>query len=88
MIIIRDKFAFVNIFERKKKKKIKVVNQMSERELKREIATSQGTRPNFVEIENVQELGGDERKVYVKVKGFKRTVLMRGNNVLATMVRV
>ena len=61
---------------------------MSERELKREIATSQGTRPNFVEIENVQELGGDERKVYVKVKGFKRTVLMRGINVLATLVRV
>ena len=61
---------------------------MNEKILKREIATSQNTRPSFVEIEKVEELGGDERKVYAKIKGFKRTILMRGCNVLATRVRV
>ena len=61
---------------------------MNEKMLKREIATSQSTRPCFVEIVKVEELGGEERKVLVKIKGFKRTVFMRGNNVLATMVRV
>ncbi len=88
MIIIRDKIAFVNTLNAKNEK-LKGGNQkMNEKILKREIATSQSTRPTYVEIERVDELGNDERKVICKIKGFKRTVLMRGNNVLATMVRV
>ena len=59
-----------------------------ERKLRYEIALVQRTRPHFVEIEKVDELGDGERKVFCKVKGFKRTVLMRGSNVLATMARI
>lgn len=59
-----------------------------ERKIKNEIALIERTKPMYVEIEQIHELGSNERKVYCKIKGFKRTVLMRGYNVLATMARV
>lgn len=59
-----------------------------ERKLRYEIALVERTKPMFVDIERVNELGNGERKIFCKVKGLKLTVLMRGYNVLATMVRV
>lgn len=59
-----------------------------ERKLKREIALVASTKPMFVEIERIYELGNDERKVFVKIRGFKYTVFMRGDFVWATMARI
>ena len=59
-----------------------------ERKIKYEISLAERTKPMYVDIERVDELGNNERKVFVKVKGFKRTVYMRGYDILATMARI
>ena len=59
-----------------------------ERKLRYEIALVERTKPMYVDIERVHELGNGEQKVFCRVKGLKLTVLMRGYIVLATMVRI
>ena len=59
-----------------------------EKKVRYEIALVNRTKPMFVDIERVDELGENERKVFCKIKGFKYTVLMRGDIVLATMARI
>lgn len=61
---------------------------IDEKRIKRAIAYIQSTHFYYIEIEEIQELGGDERKVFCKMKGFKYTALMRGYIVLAIMARI
>ena len=59
-----------------------------ERKIKHELSLLFRTKPMYIVLERIHELGNDERKVFITVKGFKYTVYMCGYHALAALARV
>lgn len=64
------------------------MEKRQEKVIKRNIAAVERTKAMYVDIERVFELDNGERKIYAKVKGFKRTIFARGDIVLAVLARI
>lgn len=55
-----------------------------ERKLRYKISLILNTKPAFVTIDKTEEMGGNKRKIYATVRGYKYGVLMDGARIEQT----